>query len=82
MPTCSFCKKIYEFPRGLTIFLNDGRSIFFCSSKCRRNMNLKRDPRKTNWVIKKKKTSAGKQVKIEKDANVTSPHDSSRGLPQ
>jgi large subunit ribosomal protein L24e len=57
MPTCSFCKTHYEFPRGLTIFLNDGRTIFFCSSKCRRNQGLGRDPRKVNWVRKSKKTS-------------------------
>lgn len=52
MPTCSFCKKMFKEPRGLTVFTFDGRSIHFCSSKCRRNANLKRDPRKTNWVRK------------------------------
>ncbi len=52
MPTCSFCKKNYKEPRGLTVFTFDGRSINFCSSKCRRNTALKRDPRKTNWVKK------------------------------
>jgi len=55
MPTCSFCKKNYEFPRGLTVFTFDGKSIHFCSSKCQRNMKLKRDPKKVNWVKRKKK---------------------------
>ncbi len=55
MPTCSFCKKHYKLPRGLTIFLFSGKSHHFCSSKCRRNYNLKRDPKKVNWVRKEKK---------------------------
>lgn len=55
MPACSFCKKNYEFPRGLTLFLLDGKTLYFCSSKCRRNFKLKRDPRKTTWVKKPKK---------------------------
>jgi large subunit ribosomal protein L24e len=53
MPTCSFCKERYKEPRGLTVFTFDGRSIHYCSSKCRKNMeHLKRDPKKTNWVKK------------------------------
>jgi len=55
MPTCSFCKKHYNFPRGLTVFLFDGKSLHFCSSKCKRNMDLKRDSRKVNWVKREKK---------------------------
>lgn len=53
MPTCTFCKKNYEFPRGLTIFTIDGRSIYYCSSKCRKNAALKRDPKKLKWVRRK-----------------------------
>jgi large subunit ribosomal protein L24e len=53
MPTCSFCKKVYEFPRGLTLVLNDGNILYLCSSKCRKNMlHLKRDNKKVNWVRK------------------------------
>ena len=52
MPTCTFCKKPYKNPRGLTVYTFDGRSIFYCSSKCRRNAGLGRDPKKTNWVKK------------------------------
>ena len=55
MPACSFCKKHFESPRGLTIFTNDGRSIFYCSSKCRRNFALGRDPKKVRWIKQKKK---------------------------
>ncbi|MEM0465959.1 MAG: 50S ribosomal protein L24e [Candidatus Pacearchaeota archaeon] len=54
MPTCSFCRKNFKEPRGLTVFTLDGRAIYFCSSKCRKNMEkLKRDPRKTKWVKKR-----------------------------
>ena len=55
MPVCSFCRRRYKEPRGLTVFSFDGRSIYFCSGKCRKNMeHLRRDPKKTNWVTKRK----------------------------
>jgi len=62
MPTCSFCKKNYKFPRGLTLFTLDGRSVYFCSSKCRRNHNLKRDPKKIGWSRRSIKNSENKVV--------------------
>jgi len=62
MPTCSFCKKNYEFPRGLTLFTIDGRSVYFCSSKCKRNADLKRDPKKVNWVKRNKKVKDKSKV--------------------
>ena len=53
MPRCSFCKQNYEFPIGLTLILNDGNILYFCSSKCKKNMlKLKRDNKKVNWVRK------------------------------
>lgn len=54
MPVCSFCKRVYKEPRGLTIFSFDGRSINYCSSKCRKNTALGRDPRKIKWVKRRK----------------------------
>jgi len=68
MPTCSFCKKNYQEPRGLTVFTFDGRSINYCSSKCRRNMALKRDPKKVNWVKREKKKKL-KEVKIKENTD-------------
>jgi len=62
MPTCSFCKKHYKEPRGLTVFTFDGRSVHFCSSKCKRNLDLKRDPKKVNWIKREKK---GKKAELE-----------------
>ncbi len=70
MPTCSFCKRNYENPRGLTVFTFDGKSLFYCSSKCRANAKLGRDPKKTNWVKTEKKVKVKpveeKPKKVEK----------------
>jgi large subunit ribosomal protein L24e len=65
MPSCSFCKKHYNLPRGLTVFTFDGRSVHFCSSKCKRNLDLKRDPKKVNWIKREKKGKKAEE-KIEK----------------
>jgi len=51
MPKCVYCGKLYDVPRGLTFVMNDGRILYFCSSKCRKNMLMKR--RKVKWVHKK-----------------------------
>ncbi len=67
MPICSFCKKHYDFPRGLTIFTFDGKAVHFCSSKCKRNMDLKRDSKKVNWVKREKKVKKT-ELKNEKIA--------------
>jgi len=52
MPTCSFCKVNYEFPRGLTVVQKDGSVKYYCSSKCRKNNNLGRISKKVTWVTK------------------------------
>lgn len=50
MPKCSYCGKDYSVPRGLTLVMNDGNLKYLCSSKCRKNMKMKR--RKVRWVSK------------------------------
>tara|TARA_Y100000310_G_C20028785_1_gene510801 strand:- start:228 stop:440 length:213 start_codon:yes stop_codon:yes gene_type:complete len=55
MPECTFCRELYTFPRGLTLVLNDGKVLYFCSSKCKKNFDLKRDSKKVNWVKREKK---------------------------
>lgn len=52
MPKCSYCKKDYEIPRGITYIQKDGTIKHLCSSKCRKNMLMKR--RKVRWVSKNK----------------------------
>jgi len=54
MPKCSYCGKMYEFPRGLTFVDKEGRVKYFCSAKCKKNMAMKR--RRAEWVRKAKKT--------------------------
>jgi len=58
MPKCVFCGKDYSFPKGLTFVRTDGTVNYLCSSKCRKNLLMKR--RKVRWVSKVKK---GKEEK-------------------
>jgi ribosomal protein L24E len=53
MPKCVYCGKTYEFPRGLTLITKEGNVKYLCSSKCRKNMAMKR--RRVNWITKKEK---------------------------
>jgi len=53
MPKCSYCSKNYEFPRGTTVVSSiSGNIKYFCSSKCRKNAEMKRKKRK--WATKQK----------------------------
>ncbi len=49
---CSFCG--YEIPPGTGIMYvkTDGTILYFCSSKCRKNYLLGRNPRKLKWTLK------------------------------
>ena len=62
MPKCSYCGKMYEPPRGLTLVLKDGSARYFCSAKCRKNRDMKR--RKVRWIKKGKKVSQ-EEIKAE-----------------
>ncbi|MCX8188855.1 MAG: 50S ribosomal protein L24e [Nitrososphaeria archaeon] len=58
---CSFCGSIIEMGTGVAFVRNDGTMLWFCSSKCRKNMLvLKRDPRKLKWTDKHPKRSTKK----------------------
>jgi len=64
MPICSFCKKNYEWPRGLTVIQNDGSLMHLCSSKCRKNLLLGREGRKVNWArVRKNQKKADESEK-------------------
>ena len=54
MPKCSYCSKVYDEHKGLTLVMNSGVINHLCSSKCRKNMEMKR--RKVRWILKGKKT--------------------------
>lgn len=52
MPKCSYCGSMYDLHKGVTLILKDGAVKYICSSKCRKNMKMKR--RKVRWITKKK----------------------------
>ena len=61
MPKCVYCGKQYEFPKGLTLVMKDGTINYLCSSKCRKNMLMKR--RKVRWIKDFKKPKIRKKKK-------------------
>ena len=52
MPVCTFCKNNYEFPKGTTVVQKDGSVRHYCSSKCRKNMEMGRLTKKVKWIRK------------------------------
>ncbi len=63
MPRCSYCKENYGIPKGMTLVKTDGTIVHLCSSKCRKNMLMKR--RKVRWISKTKKTPKGVSSALE-----------------
>ncbi|NQV08573.1 50S ribosomal protein L24e [Candidatus Woesearchaeota archaeon] len=58
---CSFCGEQIRPGTGKMFVKIDGKILYFCSSKCDKNMlKLKRKPRKTKWtqeyILEKKKS--------------------------
>lgn len=48
---CSFCERTVPKGSGTMLVKNDGTVLWFCSSKCKKNMlELKRDARKIKWT--------------------------------
>ena len=70
MPKCVYCGRDYEFPKGLTLVGKDGKINYLCSSKCRKNMKMKR--RKVRWILKKKKEPAKKVEEKQSEKPVES----------
>ena len=56
MANCSFCKSKLAPGTGVMFVKRDGSSLYFCSSKCEKNMmKLGRTGRTTLWVTREKK---------------------------
>jgi len=66
MPVCSFCKNGYEFPKGTTVVQKDGSVRYYCSSKCRKNMEMGRLNKKVKWI---RKSDVVKAEKAKYEAN-------------
>ncbi|MFP4632015.1 MAG: 50S ribosomal protein L24e [Halobacteriota archaeon] len=47
---CSFCGGEIEPGTGLVVVSNDGERFHLCSSKCRKNADLGREPRDVEWT--------------------------------
>jgi large subunit ribosomal protein L24e len=61
MTKCSFCKQELPAGGGILFSKRDGSTFHFCSSKCEKNFNLGRNPRKIKWITKKKKGQKEKE---------------------
>ena len=62
MPKCTYCEKTYENPRGITVVNSaTGSARHYCSSKCRKNAEMRRKKRK--WAKPRK----GEKVVIEEE---------------
>ena len=51
MARCTFCRENIAPGTGTMLVKNDGKIILLCSSKCERNMDKGREPRKLRWTL-------------------------------
>ena len=69
---CSFCKAEIPPGTGKMFVKRDGSVLFFCSSKCEKNMlKLGRKSRKVKWVSKQK-AKAKTEVEATGEAEASS----------
>ena len=67
MPKCSYCKRDYELHEGVTLVMINGTINHLCSSKCKKNLALKR--RKVRWVSKGVENKEELQIAADKKKN-------------
>jgi len=72
MPKCTFCKREYEWPRGITVVTHEGEGILrhFCSKKCRKNFEMGRDSKKVGWVKKTKEGEDLNKIETKKEKEI------------
>jgi large subunit ribosomal protein L24e len=57
---CSFCGEAIPAGQGLMFVRNDGRILYFCSSKCDRNTEMGREGKRKKWTNLFEKSAASK----------------------
>lgn len=59
MANCNFCGKEIERGTGKIFIEKSGKPLYFCSTKCEKNLlKLNRKPRTTTWTEEHKKVKA------------------------
>jgi large subunit ribosomal protein L24e len=48
---CSYCGREIEPGTGIIYALNNGTILYFCSRKCIKNWEMKRDNKKLKWTV-------------------------------
>jgi len=69
MPRCTFCKREYEWPRGVTVVTHEGEGVVrhFCGKKCRKNFEMGRDSKRVNWVRKQKEGEDLNKIEVKEE---------------
>ena len=60
---CSFCGNPIPQGQGIMFVRNDGRILYFCSSKCDRNTEMGRAGKNKKWTKFYEKGTAAKKAK-------------------
>jgi len=61
MVKCTYCGVQIPQGRGIIYVEISGKIINYCSSKCRKNREMGRDPGKMKWITKMPENKAAKK---------------------